>query len=348
MAFDVPYVINGSKHSARLFRRQHQNQSGEGSGVTRAGDLVVEPLNVPGPGFRVAPGGATVQSRDTTASSRESYGPINDQEIVVDGVPGTGSGETRRDLVILEVTDPQMESVTYPEPTTEEGWQDGDNFCRITIIQNVDSLVPAPERPVTSLDQITTGAYANVSGVALAAITYPASTSTISEEMIEDLRVVQSPFRAFEQRSITLSETQRLDAMSHPGQTFPTEFTDVTQRVHIPERATHMRLTMIWGSVKMPAGSNAGGRYYIQVGENVHPDVVRTKTGYFDGDGATNLQTDTWVIGDTRVIPESMRGTSEYFFGRAYFENSPSTAHRPYLNSSSSVILNIDFFEQAS
>ena len=127
MGLYVPYVIDGSKHSARLFRRAFQKQVGDGSGVDRPGDLKVSALNVPGPGFRVAPGGGVAQSRDTSAAARESYGPELDQELVVSDVPGTGSQSGRRDLVILEITDPEMESKEYPKPTTDEGVQDGEH-----------------------------------------------------------------------------------------------------------------------------------------------------------------------------------------------------------------------------
>lgn len=345
MAFDVPYVINGSKHSARLFRRQYQNSSGEGSGVTRAGDLRVEPLNVPGPGFRVAPGGATVQSRDTFASSRESYGPVNDQEIVVTGVPGTGSGETRRDLVILEITDPQMESVTYPEPTTPEGWQDGDNFCRITIIQDVDSLVPAAERPVRSLDQITTGAYANVSGVALAAITYPASTSTITASMVEDLRKVQSPKRDIHTRNYELTSGQEsaITATSaYPaGATWPShaEVDDAWARILIPEWATRMRVVMTWNGVLIPGGA-ATGWAWVQVGLNTNPDRVVTQGRRW------NTQRDGWRATGTVAVPESMRGTVQGFFPRATrLSGTNSTA--PVLDASSGLDLLVEFLQVA-
>ncbi len=190
MAFqDPPYAVEKTDHTARLFRRQFQQAVGAGSGVSRPGDLKVLPLNQPGNGFRVAPGGGIAQSRDTASSARESYGPVNNEEIVITGVPGTGSGQTRRDLVILEITNPAMESVSYPEPTDPEytgGWLLGSTFARITVIPGVFSAVK-------SLDQITTGPYRNVTGVTLAAINWPANTTTISAGMIEDLRRVHRP-----------------------------------------------------------------------------------------------------------------------------------------------------------
>lgn len=349
MGFYVPWVIDGSKHSARLFRRTYQQQAGEGSGVTRPADLRVQPLNTPGTGFRVGAGGATVQSRDTDASSRESYGPVNDAEIVVSGVPGTGSGETRRDLVILEITDPSMESVTYPAPVDSDGWQDGDNFCRVTVIQNVDALVDVSERPVRSLAQITSGDYAHVSGIALAAIVWPASTGTITEDMVEDLRVVHAPLptnRANPFFTYDVPDTQILtETGTYPvGQSFPNRVYEIDQ---IPPDATGAHVRMDLGSVVIPSGSTAAGGFW---GELHGPDsqVVRVPRGAFDADSKAESYRENWMKGADIKIPAGMRGKPATFVFKANLTTAPGDGSKlPRLTTSSSAILDIRFFRAA-
>ncbi|MCW2287045.1 hypothetical protein EDF60_1696 [Leucobacter luti] len=346
--FEVPWAVDKAKHSARLFRRQAQKETGEGTGVDRPGDLKVLPLNTPGAGFRVVPGGAMVQSRDTSASARESYGPILTREKTMLGVPGTGSGAGRRDLVILEITDPEMESVEYPPPTDpigEGGWLDGDNFTKITVIQDVDAMVPAAQRPVRSLEQLTTGDYAHVTGVTLAAITWPASTGTITAGMLEDLRKVHNPKSQRALRTVNLSDVQRLSASSvYPGgQTFPAEFgDDPAQVLEVPVWATGVRVSMRWTGVKYPASSTAKGKYWVQLGQTSNPDVRRSGMGAFD------TTQDVWELGATLSVPASMQGTQQRIFPRATLDVAiPTTNLQPYVNTTTSMVLDVEFFSDA-
>jgi hypothetical protein len=314
MGFLVPHVINGSKHSARLFRRTLQKGQGEGSGVDQPEDLKVLPLNQPGPGFRVTPGGGIAQSRDTESSRRESYGPILDQEITITAVPGTGAQTTRRDLVILEITDPEMASVTYPMPETSEGWQDGANFCRITVIPDVNALVPQEQHPVKSLDQITSGQYANVTGITLAAINWPTSTTTISAEMIEDLRVLQNPRRERVVRTMSLQELGSLPKPEHiaataqypMGGTFPSHgnlFQGFS--LDIPAWATHWNVRMEWmGLANYGGNGNGYGYLWVQCGQTTDPDVWRSRVRGWDA-----IETVTTFI-DIAVSQEGQIGSS--------------------------------------
>lgn len=347
----VPYVIDGSKHSAQLFRQTFQQNVGDGDGVSRPGDLKVVPLNTPGPGFRVLPGGGVAQSRDSDASARESYGPIVGTEIAVPDVPGTGSSESRRDLVILEITDPNMQSVTYPEPATPEGWQDGANFARVTIIPNVDALVPPERRPVTSLAQITSGEWAHVTGVTLAAFNYPPSTATITGAMIEDLRVVKMPqsprmerleYRLGEDEKVTLTNTATYPA----GATWPSTVEGAWGGVQIPSWATKAIVTATWTSVFFPPGSAWGG-VWVQIGATVNPDNVKTPFTAWDSPNSSGNTRMPVIASGTVKIPEALRGTSQVFYPRANVNSGSTAASRPVLNKNGSVILDVVFIAEA-
>lgn len=355
MGFYVPWAIEHSSHPARLARRMSQQQLGAGSGVDRPADLKVQALNTPGNGFRVAAGGGIAQSRDTTSSSRESYGTINDAEIEVLGVPGTGSGQTRRDLVILEITDPEMESVTYPEPTDPEytgGWQLGDSFCRITVIPGVAS-------GVKSLDQITTGPYANVTGVTLAAINWLPSTSTIGNgavptaglAAIEDLRVVHSPEEKTAWRAFGISGAAQslTSAVAYPGgQTFPAAAVDDGGLyIPIPDWATQATIVSTLSGVTVPGGANnVLGRVWVQVGSDADPDVFRTEPTMWDIATGVGRHRVTLVTADTVPIPASMRGLERRFYPRGNKTSGPN-GESLVADSGTSVVMQVTFREVA-
>ncbi|MEV8339205.1 hypothetical protein [Leucobacter sp. NPDC077196] len=354
MAFnDPPYATENTDHSARLFRRQFQQSMGEGSGVSRPSDLKVSALNVPGNGFRVAPGGGVAQSRDTATSARESYGPVNEEEIVVTGVPGTGSGQTRRDLVIVEITDPQMQSVSYPEPTDPEftgAWLEGSTFCRITVIPGVASSV-------RSLDEITTGPFANVTGITLAAINWLPSTSTIGPgasptpglASIEDLREVHSPqektvVRAFD---ISGAAAQPLTSTGvYPdGATWPL-FAEATGEisVEIPAWATQVAWVNTVAGIAVPGGGVAQGWLWMQMGANADPDVRRSNPIRWDVDASASRHRVTLVTADTLAIPSGMRGKTVKFYPRGN-KSAGSNTHTMIADNGTAVAMTLVFRE---
>lgn len=336
MGFQVPWVVSGAKHSARLFRRTYQQQVGAGSGVSRPGDLKVQALSVPGTGVRIAPGGASIQSRDTAASARESYGPILDAELVVPSVPGTGSGSGRRDLVVLEITDPEMLSVTYPAPVDEAGWQDGSNFCRITVIPGVAS-------DAKSLSDVTDPAYANVTGLVLAAINWPASTATITNAMIEDLRRVHSPRSLRVLRTVDLTVAQSLSSTTAApdGAVFPTEFSGSVGVFDIPEWATHARIQMTWSAINMPGVTERQVHFWVQISANANPNKVVTPQGISNGDGGR----ENWVRAATVAIPAGLRGIRTGILPKARLAWSLSPEFRPVADNASAMVLDVEFFE---
>ncbi|WP_156316586.1 hypothetical protein [Leucobacter japonicus] len=348
MAFvDPPYAVAKTDHSARLFRRQFQQSVGEGSGISRPGDLKVQALNVPGNGFRVAPGGGIAQSRDTSTTVRESYGPVNNEEIVVTDVPGTGSGGTRRDLVIVEITDPAMQSVTYPSPADPDytgAWLLGSTFTKITVIQGVAA-------GVKSLDQITTGPYANVTGVTLAAINWPVSTATITSAMIEDLRTVQSPrsvriLRTWAAPSGFSSQITNTSAWPAGGDWWPSEFVDdVVGAIDIPAWAQRARIVMTWGGVKLPAGA-AYGATWVQIGLNSDPNRVNCPNTAYQTPGATTLGKTTMLAACDIALPAAMRGTSKKFLPKAN-RTGGTAAAAPILDAGSSLVIDVEFYETA-
>lgn len=339
--FGQATYIDGTVIPGAELRRNTQRDAGEGSGVARPGDLKITQMDTPGAGVKIAVGDALIQSR-APGAGRETYGVplVTSQNYVGDagsGLPGTGSSVPvdgyRRDMFFLEVLDPGLP--TFYTPQAE--WPAGQSV-KLSVIQNVG---PTARR----IEDVP--ALANVTGLALAAAKYPPSTATVTDAMLEDLREVHSPRSKRVLRAVNLSAVQRLSTTAaYPtgGTTFPAEFTGEAGKIRVPLWATRVRVVMTWGSVRFAGTSTAAGLMWVQMGQNVHPDVRRTNAGSFDANPGSR---DTWIVADTIDVPESMRGTDEWFFPRANLEASQSVENQPFINTTSSLVLDVEFFGDA-
>ncbi|WP_156316526.1 hypothetical protein [Leucobacter japonicus] len=235
--------------------------------------------------------------------------------------------------------------MTYPAPTTPEEWQDGNNFVRVTVI-------PGVAAGVKSLDQITTGPYANVTGVTLAAINWPVSTGTITNAMIEDLRVVQSPrsvriLRTWASPSGFSSQITNVDPWPTGGDWWPSEFVDdVVGAIDIPSWAQRARIIMTWAGVKIPAGRSLGATW-VQIGLNSDPNRVNCPNTVYETPNSTTVGKDMMAAACDVAIPSGLRGTSKKFLPKAYRTASSTASAAPILDAGSSLVLDIEFYETA-
>ena len=333
MALLTPYVIDGAKHSARLFRRQLQYSAGTGSGIARAADFLVTPTPTPGRGVRIAQGGVLIQSRDAGAT-RETYGVENDRALDFygpegsEGIPGTGSA-ARRDLIIVEVMDHKMTSVTYPTPADKEVGP----WSRIRVVPGVAADVERVEQ-VPSL--------ANVTAYAIAAIDWPANWEFITRDMITDLREVLNPQRdeiVFARPRISAdSTTQRFltAAYADGGEYFPggggipNSF-----RVRIPEWATRMVIDARWMSIEYGKDRRPTGRYWIEFGneyrERTWPNKrqweFQTQEFFFNAPRNDVGSSAEWSLMDEVPVPAKLRGKFVTFAFKAGVTNVPGSNH---------------------
>lgn len=328
MAWLTPYVINGAAHSAALFRRQAQRPASPNAGIAQPADLKVTQLPAAADGFRIATGSLSLPSR-FPARSRESYGVENGDEVIdVTGVTGTGSS-ARRDAVVVEVLDPNYLAITHEEAAPL-------NYMRVHVVQGVSTAATS----IASIPEFN-----DRTAYVLAFINWPANQTAIQGSYIEDARAMASPLSDRVFRTVDLTEVQRLSsttAWPAGGQTFPLELGLDDRRILIPDGTTHASLSMILGSVKMPTGTTANGTYWMQIGTNAHPDVVRSPQGAFDGAGLR----DTWMKAAKVRIPTSMQGTWQSFFCRARLTAAVAENMQPYLNTTSSVLLDVQFHQE--
>ena len=157
-ASDVPTA----DHSASLARVLAYAATGGVDGVIGPGDCKVLPLSTPGASVRIVPGAWTGLNRATGARSQAFVAEVPTETVVP--IAATGSGGGRRDLIALVIG--------------------SDGKHKPVVVPNVGASV-------TRLQQVP--GYEYTTGLALAAVTLPASTATVTAGMVRDLRSLAQP-----------------------------------------------------------------------------------------------------------------------------------------------------------
>lgn len=343
--FGAVYALDGTVIPGAGLRRQLQDSVGEGSGVVRAGDWKVTQMDTPGAGVKIAAGSGLVASRAPGVRALETYGvPLyTAQNYLGDdgaGIPGTGSSVPpggRRDMMFVEILDPELPT-WYTPP---EQWPD-DASVKLSIIQNV---------PATAKTMDDVPALANITGYEVAAITYPASTATITDSMIEDLRRLQQPRQLTEVRAFGISGAAQslTSGATYPsGQTFPSSaVADGGLDIPIPSWATQVSVVSTLSGVTVPGGSNnVNGRVWVQVGADADPDVFRTEPTMWDIATGGGRHRVTLMTSDTRTVPASMRGKTRRFYPRGNKATGPN-GESLVADAGTSVVMQVTFREVA-
>ena len=221
MTLQPAYAVDGGPINGLLIRRQLQSATRGASGVVESTDLRVRPLEVPGAGFVIGDGAAVIRGKATAWDG--SYYALNIGDETVSDVEGTGSGSGRTDMVVLRVV---PGAVVEPH-----------------IIQGV----PAGATTVEETSE------PGLSAVPLARITYPASTATITADMITDLRTMPSPRN---QRVLRVQRGQGLEDGRYDLADYKVDFERWPQHdwdAVIPTWATQVQVRANWDSAMYPA-----------------------------------------------------------------------------------------------
>jgi hypothetical protein len=247
------------------------------SGVIEPGGLKVQPLAVPGEKVRVMPGAASVLNR-YPGGSLQAYALYEQVQQEIDIAPTTSAGP-RTDLVIARVYDPEYATVADPGGTFE-------------VIQGVPTGA--------------TGAYVEAlpyPAEALARITVPASTATITAAMITDLRTLARPRQERRNYFAQVSSQQDLTPPAGAFMDWPASF---RPSVPVPKWATHADIKVTLTGIYAITAAVAGVTRLTLGGVGV-PDVQ------YDTPAATNpADPNTMVIVMGGTIPvAAMAGTSQ-------------------------------------
>jgi hypothetical protein len=305
--FPRPILTNGATHSAQQFRMLVRDLARGAEGITEGDDLKVTQRSTPGAGVTVADGSGVIQGRVNAFQGH--YSACNTGAVNVD-IAATG-GSARSDMVILRVEDPEYEGTL--DPTV-------DQVTYFQVISNVSSSATAIPDGRT--------------GIPLARIDIPASTSTITDAMITDLRQVANPRR--QRTLLTQSPTALSTDISGTSGTYSNFSTAAGWSVAIPSWATKAVLSLSVGQIRYNTAAFFGG-LRATFGASLTVQSVNLD------DNQTGTRRGTIVLGDTLTIPSAYRGTSQTLRFQAC--GFPGNAGKVGVDGSTTLIADIEFLE---
>lgn len=296
MAVDpVPYVVHGAKHSADVFRQGFYDLSAGAEGVSSPDSMGVKQTGTPSNQVQVAPGGVLIPNT-YSGGSGQSYTGRNASATLVD-VPASDSTGAKSYYIIFRVQDPQFGGQAPADPLVG---------------------------PYSFLECVSTSASITDPHYRLAKVTVPASTSTIQQSMIEDLRSLALP-----QRQPLMFGRPRINADADPpwtaylkqqvstgGEKFPGGNGNPNAfQVYVPKWATRILIDSSWMGVRYAANSNPFGRYWVEYGDvqgsfpGGHQYEFQTQEFAFNSPGSTNdtMRTD-WRLMSSQHMPAKLRG----------------------------------------
>lgn len=235
MAWDaVPWFVGGgAQHSPEVARLLAYAATNGAEGIVTPGDLKVTATLVPGGTVNIAPGDCLIRNRAQGGQSQTYVG----RNPIEDNVPISPTGaNTRSDLIIAQIEDPFLPG---------EPWQDPEDvtagpYVFTRVIPNVPSW--------TKRVQEVAG-FEGRTAITLARVDIPASTSTITDAMITDLRKVALPRQ---HRQLYASSIAVARDLTNTG-SYAKWLTDEVA-IEIPEWATTCMITGYIGSAVQMAG----------------------------------------------------------------------------------------------
>jgi hypothetical protein len=307
--FPRPILTNGATHSAQQFRMMVRDLANDSEGITQGDDLKVTQRSTPGGGVTVGDGSGVVKGRANAFQG--SYSVCNIGSTDVD-IAATGSGAGRSDMIIVRVEDPEYEGSLDPQV---------DEIAYFQVISNVSS----------SATTIPDGR----TGIPLARIDIPASTSTITTAMITDLRKVANPRKA--RTVVTQSPVSISTGIG--ASTTPAYFsTAAGVNIAIPDWATKVIVKIDVSPIRYNLGS-FWGHLSATFGSSL--TVQQTTLDDNQGTGARRVPA---IIADTLTIPSSYRGTTQLLRVRAAAADT-SQVGRIYVDSGTTIAYDVQFEE---
>lgn len=325
------WAVNGAQSSARIARLQHQSGTRSGNGVVDTDHLRVLPLEVPGTAVRITSGGATILGREM--GFQGSYFAFNVGDAELDISP-TGSGGGRVDMVVLRVEDPNIDGTSWNHDVTE------DPVYYFRVIEDVGSNATDPPSGMTAIP--------------LARIHIPASTATITSDMLVDLRTPANPrnqrvLRVQRGGTLTDGEWDEAGNIVQPGyERWPQHDWTVT----IPEWATQVQVLASWqnGYLK-PTGAVSGtndARGQAFVGFVGGPEFLQTTPAAYNINqtSPTNGLRCGFFNYDQIAIPEEFRGLTVQC--RMYVAGAPDAKGRIVADNWANFAVDLEFLEVAA
>jgi hypothetical protein len=307
--FPVPILTNGATHSAQQFRMMVRDLVSGAEGITQGTDLKVAQLATPGTSVQVGDGSGVVRGRVSAFQGTYSVCNIGAATVPIAATGGTA----RSDMVVLRVEDPEYEGTLNPVV---------DQINYFQVISNVSSSATAIPDGRT--------------GIPLARIDIPASTSTITNAMIKDIRQVAAPRR--ESRLWTQSPTALSTEITGSAGAFSYFTTAAGWTIAVPSWASTVRVTITTSQLRYSTAPYYGGlRATFGASLTVQPVNL--------DDNQTGIRRGTVAAGDTLTIPDTYRGTSQLL--RLQAAGYSGNTGKVGVDGSTTIIAQVEFEEAA-
>lgn len=308
--FPVPILTNGATHSAQQFRMLVRDLASGAEGITEGDDLKVTQLSTPGGGVQIADGSGVVRGR--VSSFQGSYAVCNTGVDTSVTIAANGAGATRYDMVILRVEDPEYEGTLDPET---------DDINYFDVVSNVSSTATTIPGGLT--------------GIPLARIAIPASTSTITDAMITDLRQVANPRR---QRLLLTESPGSLSTAIGSSTAWSYFSTHTGWSVAVPDWATKVIVKIDVSSIRYNLGF-----FYGKLGATFGASLT-TQDVVLDDNQGSGIRRVPGLVADTLTVPSAYRGTSQSLRVRAASLDT-GQAGRIYVDTGTTFAADVQFEE---
>lgn len=329
----VPYLVGGGfEHSAEIMRVMLAAATSGAEGIMTPGDMKVNPLPVPGTSVVVAPGNALIRN-SYSGGAGQTYATRAPEQTELP-IVATGSAGGRTDLIVARIDDPTYGGGPF-DPLTFEA-------AKFEVIRGV----PANTKT-------TKGLGLNYPAIALARVTLPASTGTVTAGMITDLREVALPRKERHLYVYPLVQGDGIHRIVNKrdiGDWWPNPDTVTGWRIDVPEWAQRVRIIGQAGGVLIRRGSaNAWGRVWARIGSIYDERGVNTQETSWDLDsGSAGNVRESWITGADRSVPANIRGEQGMYVGlRGRVISSDNDNSLPVLDSLSVVSIDVEFYETA-
>ncbi|MFE6412539.1 hypothetical protein ACFVOR_37030 [Streptomyces sp. NPDC057837] len=309
--FARPILTNGATHPAQQFRMLVRDLANGAEGITQGDDLKVTQRSTPGGGVTVGDGSGVIRGRANTFQGH--YSVCNIGSVNID-IAATGSGAGRSDMLIVRVEDPDYEGSLDPQV---------DQVTYFQVISNVSS----------SATTIPDGR----TGIPLARIDIPASTSTITDAMITDLRKVANPRRT---RTLVTQSPASLSSGIGSSTSYSYFSTAAGWNIAIPDWATKAIVKIDVSPIRYDLGN-----FWGQISATFGSSLTVQPTTLDDNQGSGTRRIPA-IIADTLTLPASYRGTTQLLRVRAAAMATGQTG-RIYVDSGTTLVADVQFEEAA-
>jgi hypothetical protein len=287
------WLVDGNPLFGQTGRIALMAATAEQQGVTDPLDLLVLATTPATSGILINPGSGVIFGAESTLQG--SYGFYNVGQDSSLTIAATG-GSTRSDMVVARVEDPTWSG---------SPWTTSAPSGQIVYFRVISGVAPGSTVPPTG-----------ISAIALARIDMPASTSTVAQAYINDVRQVTDPVRARQVLSLSGStwSTPSVSPVASGPVAWPSP---ASWSVYIPSWATSMQYTFHLSGSYFTAGASgttsAAGVIYPVIGASVSaPTVSGAQENYLTPTPSSlNGMRQSLAGGGSMLIPSSIRGTTQ-------------------------------------